>query len=91
MSNVIPLHENSVRNDTPSAWEIDCGFGRDKAQSLIAEIAHTADYPAGLAEIRQLVGAAQLSGVEIGFFQRLLELAVSSAQDARTLYPAPDQ
>ena len=89
MNNVIRLHENSVTEDTATTWQIDCAFGRKKAKSLVAQIRSNGDYPAGLAEIRALIGS-EWSGAEVGFFQRLLELAVIGA-DARTQYPSRDQ
>lgn len=89
MNNVIRLHEFSVTEDTATPWQIDCGFGRAKAESMVAEIRANGDYPAGLAEIRRLVGS-EWSGVEVGFFQRLLELAVIGA-DARTQCLSLDQ
>jgi hypothetical protein len=60
-------------------WEADCQAGRDRADTLIRSLAETDGNTAALftRTMRDMMTKGVFSGVEVGFFQRVLEYAVT--------------
>ncbi len=94
MSKVIALHENHVIigedfwvDAATGDWESDCLTGRQRADVLVSELRNREDlYPRFLRSMKTVVERGHWTGVEVGFFQRLMELATSDT-DARKQYP----
>lgn len=97
MSNVVAFHEKSVIvggdfwvDASTGNWESDCRIGRERADLLVAQMRNRDElHPRFTAAMRTMVERGQFTGVEVGFFQRLLELAIH-APDARKQYLALD-
>ena len=101
MGKVIALHEHHViiGNDfwvdaATGNWEVDCLAGRARADLFADNLTDRHEIHAYyMRSMRTMVERGQFSGVEVGFFQRLLELATqpNRDKDARTQCLAPDQ
>jgi hypothetical protein len=100
VSNVIALNENLVIvgddfwvDAATGDWGTDCQIGRDRADSLVAQMRKREDlHPRFTRSMQTLVERGSFTGVEVGFFQRILELATQSrAADARTQCLSRDQ
>lgn len=61
-------------------WATDCQAGRDHAEAVLDLIGEPADYVKATRLIGEAVQRGRMSGVEVGFFQRLIELAVTGRQ-----------
>ena len=71
-------------------WSLDCAIGRDHAQQLVDKLSQDESlHPDFIAVMRSMVKHGKFSGVEAGFFQCLLELAIIG-MDARNKYRAGD-
>lgn len=82
--NILALREDHtiVGNDfwnVPSTgnWSQDCQTGRDRADRFIAALGKRTDKMCMFtASMRDMVAKGRWSGVEVGFCQRVAELAV---------------
>lgn len=64
-------------------WQTDCQAGRDRADVMVGCLSDKDDRHAYFGRsMGDLVDKGRMTGVEVGFFQRLLELAVMGL-DAR--------
>lgn len=93
MGTVVALKPNSTIvgddywNDISTGdWATDCQAGRDRADRVTSCLSGRSDrHPAFTRAMRDMVERGRFTGVEVGFFQRLMELAtLSGDKDAKT-------
>ena len=65
-------------------WEADCNAGRKRADFLIDHMANCPEdrHAHFIRMMRTLVERGTMTGVEVGYFQRMLELAIDG-RDAK--------
>jgi hypothetical protein len=86
VSNVIALNENHVIigddfwvDAATGDWATDCQIGRQRAEELVTQMRDRPDlHPRFTRSMGTLVERGQFTGVEVGFFQCLLELATAN-------------
>lgn len=71
-------------------WATDCLKGRQRAELFTGNLRHRDDiHPYFIQSMKAMMGKGVFGGVEVGFFQRLMELAlvgevhVATGSDAR--------
>lgn len=77
MSNIVPIRKDDWVVVSSGDWAEDCVNGRKRADALVLRMSQDMSLcPQFLRTMRGIVEKQQFSGVEIGFCQRLLELAI---------------
>lgn len=93
MSNVVALHQQHVIigddfwvDASTGNWVKDCETGRNRANLFVNHLGNRDDiHPFFIQSMRTMVERGRFTGVEVGFFQRLMELAtLSGDRDAKT-------
>ncbi len=90
MVSVVALHEKHVvigkdfwTEASTGDWGTDCNTGRWRAERYVTRLNNTPEsIPLFLHSMREIVEKSQWTGVEVGFFQRIIELAMTG-WDAR--------
>lgn len=83
MPNVVALHEDHVIigedfwvDAATGDWSKDCAIGRTRAELFTRHLTDRHEiHPFFIRSMRTVVERGQFTGVEVGFFQRLMELA----------------
>ncbi len=69
---------NLLADITTGFYQVDCLLGRDHAEGLILAMSTDPDQHAHFVPMMlELLVSPQMSGIHIGFFQQILELAIS--------------